>query len=105
MKAILFAVLLCVVLPFAAHAESSPVDPETPVISQETSKINLNKADVNVLTQSFKGIGRKRAEAIISYRETNGPFKSIDDLALVKGIGKTFVEHHLQQLQATYSVE
>ena len=71
--------------------DPEPVDPGVPAVvaTQESHTINLNKADVDTLTQSFKGIGRKRAEAIVAYREANGEFKSLDDLALVKGIGRS----------------
>lgn len=52
--------------------------------------ININKADVPGLT-SLPGIGPAKAEAIISYREENGGFKSVQDLMEVTGIGqKTF---------------
>jgi len=47
-------------------------------------KVNLNSADQAEL-QSLPGIGRARAQAIIAGR----PYKSVDDLAHVKGIGKT----------------
>lgn len=53
-------------------------------------KMNLNKADESEL-QSLSGIGPSKAAAIIEYRETNGPFKSIEDLKNISGIGdKTF---------------
>lgn len=52
--------------------------------------INLNKADVTQL-QTLPGIGPSKAAAIIDYRDTNGPFKSIEGLKEVTGIGeKTF---------------
>lgn len=48
--------------------------------------------DVNTATQeqleSVKGIGPKKAQAIIEYREQNGEFKTIDDLDNVKGFSK-----------------
>ena len=66
--------------------------------------INLNTADAKALFQSVKGIGKKRAEAIIKYRETHGKFKSIDDLAAVPGLGKNFVSKHLGELKATFLV-
>lgn len=49
-------------------------------------KIDLNNADITLLSQ-LPGIGPKTAELIDAYRQANGPFKSIDDLTNVKGIG------------------
>jgi len=48
--------------------------------------VNLNQADVQKIA-AVKGLGPKKAAAIIAYRKTNGKFKSIDDLTKVKGIG------------------
>ena len=53
--------------------------------------ININTADKASLT-SIKGVGEKRAEAIIDYREQNGPFGSVDDLAAVSGIGQKTID-------------
>jgi len=53
-------------------------------------KVNLNKADEALLT-TLSGIGPSKAQSIISYREENGSFKTIEDLKQVSGIGdKTF---------------
>lgn len=97
MKATLFAVLL------SLFVVSCPSQALTPLTEQKT-KINLNKADVHALVQSCKGIGKKRAEAIVKYRETHGSFRSVEDLAQVRGIGKQFVKRHLTQLQAVFVV-
>ena len=48
--------------------------------------ININTADKETL-MTISGVGEKKAEAIINYREKNGPFKSVDDLSNIKGIG------------------
>ena len=48
--------------------------------------VNINTATKEELT-SLKGIGEKRAQEIINYRTKNGPFKSVDDLGKVPGIG------------------
>lgn len=54
--------------------------------------VDLNKADAETLARELKGIGPARAEAIVAWREANGPFKSADDLVLVKGISERVLE-------------
>ena len=54
-------------------------------------KININQADAKALT-TLKGIGKDRAVKIVEYREKNGPFKKIEDLMKVNGIGKKIFE-------------
>lgn len=49
--------------------------------------VNINSAKAPEIAKTLKGIGMSKAEAIIKEREANGPFKSIDDLTRVKGIG------------------
>jgi competence protein ComEA len=48
--------------------------------------VNINTATKEELT-SLKGVGEKRAQEIINYRTKNGPFKTVDDLEKVPGIG------------------
>ena len=54
--------------------------------------VNINTADAESLASELNGIGETKAIAIVEYRQQNGPFKSADDLALVKGIGDSTVE-------------
>lgn len=72
----------------------NPGEVETIVQSSEqgggSKTVNLNKASKTEL-ETLPGIGPSKAEAIIEYRETNGPYKTIDDLKSISGIGdKTF---------------
>ena len=55
-------------------------------------EVNINKADAPTLAMELQGIGDKKAQAIIDYRTTNGPFKSVDDLSKVKGISAKTIE-------------
>ena len=59
-------------------------DSDQPVAATD---VHINIASAKEL-MSVKGIGAKRAAAIISYRKKNGPLHSVDDLAKIKGIGK-----------------
>lgn len=53
--------------------------------------VDLNTATVDEL-ESVKGIGAKKAQAIVEYRQANGPFKSVNDLQNVKGFGEKSVK-------------
>ncbi len=64
---------------------------------QDTGKVDINKATVNELAK-LPGIGKKKAEAIVAYRNEKGKFNSVDDLKKIDGIGtKTFekIKEHL----------
>jgi len=54
--------------------------------------VDLNTADAATLARELKGIGPARAEAIIAWREANGPFKAPEDIVLVQGIGERVLE-------------
>ena len=69
-----------------------------PIIGFSADKININTADKETLMSVIKGVGEKKAEAIIMYREENGEFKSIDELVNVKGIVQGIIDKHKEQL-------
>jgi competence protein ComEA len=54
--------------------------------------ININTADATALAKALNGIGPAKARAIVSYREKNGPFKSVDQLAMVEGITQKLID-------------
>ncbi len=63
--------------------------------------VNINTADKESLMTSIKGVGETRAEAIIAYREQNGSFTSVEELAEVRGIGASIVEKNMDNLSVT----
>ena len=62
--------------------------------------VDINRADAETLAASISGVGLSKASAIVEYRETYGPFGSVDDLALVKGIGSRTVDKNRDNLTA-----
>ena len=54
--------------------------------AEEPQKVNLNTASAQELT-NLRGISDKTAQAIVEYRQSHGPFKSVEELVEVKGIG------------------
>ncbi len=106
MRANLFAIaLVSLVVATPIQAATLPQVMTAAASQKSTTKIDLNKADQKAITNSMKGIGKKRAEAIVNYRAAHGNFKSVEDLAQVKGLGKQFVKNHLSQLQAVFLVD
>ncbi len=54
--------------------------------------VNVNTADAETISAELQGVGLSKALAIVDYRKAHGPFKSVDDQTLVKGIGERTVE-------------
>ena len=54
--------------------------------------VNVNTADAETISAELKGVGITKALAIVEFREANGPFKSPEELVMVKGIGERTVE-------------
>ena len=67
--------------------ESESIFATPPSGISASGKININRASVAELDQHLNGIGPTLAQRIVDYREENGPFRSIEDLRNVSGIG------------------
>ena len=63
----------------------------TSVSNSKQGTVNINTATLEEL-QTIKGIGKKKAEAILQYRKEHGAFRTKEDLLQVKGIGKKALE-------------
>lgn len=81
----LHAVLLSCVFAFTALAANA-------------ATIDINTADAATLDRGLKGVGAKTAAAIVDYRTKHGPFKTVDDLVKVKGVGPATVEKNRAKL-------
>lgn len=54
--------------------------------------VDINTADAAALAEGLNGVGIKKAQAIVDYRQKHGAFKSMNDLAKVKGISTVLIE-------------
>jgi competence protein ComEA len=86
LKNILTAAVLSLALAFPAFAG-------TPV--------NINTADAETIAKSLSGIGLTKAKAIVAFRDEHGPFKSVDDLTQVKGIGQATLQRNHDDILLT----
>lgn len=67
------------------HVKAKPA-----AAQQVAATVNINEADAASLA-TLNGVGPKKAEAIVAYRNQHGKFKSVEDLTAVKGIGSKFL--------------
>lgn len=89
MKLARFLQTLALSLAFAGVAVAgTPAAPAAPAVE----RVNINTADAATLDRVLLNVGPAKAQEIVAYRKTNGPFRSIDQLALVKGIGLKTIE-------------
>ena len=76
-----------------------PAAPVTPAPAIEM--VDINTADVATLDRLLEGIGEKRAQAIVDWREKHGPFKTIYDLEQISGIGPKTIEKNKLRLMVS----
>lgn len=84
----------------SAAPATTPATSPTPVVAsqQADTRLDLNSADANTLQSTLIGIGKTKAEAIVAYRQANGPFTSVDELLEIRGIGKALLDRNRDKL-------
>jgi len=88
LKRMVLIVTTIVALSTVAQAMAEPPDEmRSMAVTADYQPVNINRASAARIAAAMKGVGLKTASAIVAYRQANGPFKSIDELAEVKGIG------------------
>lgn len=70
---------------------------DSSLVSDNTAPIDINTATAEQL-MTLKGIGKKKAQAIIQYRDTHHGFRSIEELDNVKGIGSKLLGANLARI-------
>ncbi len=82
----------------STNGENNLVSNQASSSAKKLQSVNINTADANTIANSLHGIGSKRAAAIVAYRTQNGPFKSVDDLAKIRGISQKIVDLNRQYI-------
>ncbi|WP_319077953.1 helix-hairpin-helix domain-containing protein [Enterobacter cloacae] len=80
-----------------ASAQTKAAEPGKST-EDDGTRVSINTASVEDLARVMNGVGLKKAQAIVSYREEYGPFKTVDDLRQVPGMGSSLVERNLSHL-------
>ena len=70
-------------------------------MSSFAGPIDINSADASALASAITGVGESRAAAIVEYRDTHGPFASVDELINVKGVGMKTVDKSRNNLMVS----
>lgn len=79
---------------YAAEGENEPTQEESVVLY-----VDINNDGAEKLADLLDGVGPSRAEAIIDYRDENGPFIAPEDLMNVPGIGPATLEKNRERIQ------
>ncbi|WP_030128720.1 helix-hairpin-helix domain-containing protein [Pseudomonas sp. QTF5] len=101
---LVFALLTSASIAAIAAPTAAPQAAKAPLMldaaaKAQTAKVDLNGADAPTLQRELSGIGEAKAKAIVAYRESNGPFSSVDELLEVKGIGKAILDKNREKLE------
>ncbi|QJI44968.1 helix-hairpin-helix domain-containing protein [Pseudomonas sp. ADAK2] len=103
-SSLVFALLTSASIAAIAAPATKPEAINAPLVldvaaKAQGEKIDLNGADAPTLQRELAGVGEAKAKAIVAYRETNGPFASVDELLEVKGIGKAILDRNRDKLE------
>ena len=101
---LVFALLTSASIAAIAAPTAKPEGGNAPLVLEvspkaQSGKVDLNQADAPTLQRELAGVGEAKAKAIVTYRESNGPFASVDELLEVKGIGKAILDKNREKLE------
>jgi len=87
--------IVAVLLAFSPLSLAVEAQPDT---TQQIQMLDINSADAAAIAAALDGVGLTKAQEIVAYREMFGSFRSVDELAEVKGIGAATVEKNRQRI-------
>ncbi len=74
------------VLAGGVYVQAAEPEPQATVSAMS---VNINTADAELIADILKGIGLKKAQAIVAWREQHGKFTAVEQLSEIKGIGES----------------
>lgn len=93
------ALVFCISVMLAMVFQFNAVHASDLKTQQVNSTVNINQASAKEISKALTGIGKTKADAIVSYREQNGQFTAVEDLLKVKGIGKKTLEQNQDRIR------
>ncbi len=91
LQRVVFPFIAACLLLLSMNVTAAPQDAQDADHAEKTpAVVNINEANAEEL-ETLKGIGKSKAQAIISYRENSGKFASVEDLSKVKGMSNKTV--------------
>jgi len=87
---------------FASPVQAKKLTNDKAKVEQKVNQsqtVNINKGNAEQLAQVLKGVGMKKAVAIIEYRQKHGKFKAVEEIASVKGIGVATIAKNYDRIK------
>ncbi len=89
---------------FAASSQSRGVSKTSPKnsvkkASAQQQKVDLNSASADEIAKTLSGVGPRKAQAMVKYRNEVGPFRSMDEVLEVKGFGPSILARNKDRIQ------
>jgi len=82
-----------------AVTQNAPAAKPEAAAQPQQEQVSINEATAEQLSAVLNGVGLKKAQAIVSYREQYGPFSAIQQLSEVPGIGNALIERNASRMK------
>ncbi|MFQ3230549.1 ComEA family DNA-binding protein [Reinekea sp.] len=98
--ALLLVIVLSAIAPSMVFADTSSSAAEEVILF-----VDINVDSAEKMSDLLKGVGLKKAQAIVEYRQENGPFETVEDLLNVSGIGPATLEKNRSAIKVGFNGE